>query len=115
MHEGHFTEEIVAAILNELKKYPEQRLRKVTVRVGEVFHLVLDAVLMHFEMITKGTTLEGVILEIKEEHMTVKCEDCGKTGPVEDHHLLMCSSCDSRKVKPVTGQTITIENIEFIQ
>jgi hydrogenase nickel incorporation protein HypA/HybF len=115
MHEGHFTENIVDAVVLELKKYPGRRVESITVKVGETYHLVADSVLMHFELITKETALEGVKLNLLEEPMLVVCSQCAKQGPVEDHHLLLCSYCHSRQVKPVAGNTVTIEQIKFIQ
>ena len=113
MHEGHFTEQIVEAIVSELKKYPGRKVESITVKVGEVYHLMPDSVLMHYDLITKGTALEGVKLNILEEPMQVICSQCGKQGSVEDHHLLLCSFCHSQAVKPVAGDKVTIEQISF--
>ncbi len=113
MHEGHFTEQIVEAVIGELKKHPGRDVESITVKVGEVYHLVGDSVLMHYDLITKGTALEGVKLDLLEEPMQVICGQCKKTGPVEDHHLLLCSFCYSRQVKPVAGDKVTIDKIVF--
>lgn len=113
MHEGHFTEQIVEAIVAELKKHPGRTVESVTVKVGETYHLVSDSVLMHYDLMTKGTVLEGVKLDLLEESIQVLCGQCGKQGPVEDHHLLLCSFCHSRQVKPVAGDKVLIEKIEF--
>lgn len=113
MHEGHFTEQIVDGIVGELKKHPGRSVASVTVKVGEVYHLVPDSVLMHFDLITKSTPLEGVRLDLLEEPMKVVCSECGKQGPVEDHHLPLCSYCHSRQVKAVAGDKVTIEQISF--
>jgi len=113
MHEGHFTEQIIESVMSELKRYPGKTVESITVKVGEVYHLVPDSVLMHYELITKGTELEGVKLELLEDPMKVICADCGKEGAVEDHHLPLCSFCHSRQVKPVAGDKVTIEKILF--
>ena len=113
MHEGHFTENIVEAVLDELKKYPGRTVESITVKVGETYHLAADAVLMHYDLITKGTELESVKLNLLSEPMRVICSQCGQQGPVEDHHLLLCSFCHSSQVKPVAGDKVTIEQISF--
>lgn len=113
MHEGHFTEQIVDAVVLELKKHPQQSVESVTVKVGEVYHLMPDSVLMHYDLLTKGTSLEGVKLNLVEEALQVLCSQCNKQGPVEDHHLLLCSFCHSRQVKPVAGDKVIIEQILF--
>ncbi len=113
MHEGHFTQQIVEGILRELAPYPKAKVRSVTVRVGEVFHLVPESVLMHYDVLTKGSALQSVKLNLIEEPMQVLCSQCQKQGPVEDHHLLLCPFCHSRQVKPVLGNKITIEKVEL--
>ena len=113
MHEGHFTEQIVDAVISEVKKYPDRVVESITVKVGEVYHLVIDSVLMHYELITKGTPLEGVRLNLLEESMQVICSPCGQRGPVEDHHMLLCSYCHSPQVKPIAGDKVIIEQIIF--
>ena len=113
MHEGHFTEQIVEAVVNELKKYPGRAVESITVKVGEVYHLVPESVLMHFESITRSIPLEGVKLNLLEESLQVLCSQCGQQGPVEDHHLLLCTFCHSRQVKAVCGDKVTIDQIQF--
>lgn len=111
MHEGHFTQQIVKTIIDELSQYPERVVESVTVKVGESYHLLEDAVLLHYELISKGTRLEGVKLNLLEEPMQVVCDQCGQQGPVEDHHMLLCSYCHSKLVAAVSGDTITVEEI----
>ena len=113
MHEGQFTEKIVNVIIQELEKFPGKKPKLIRVKVGEVFHLVPESVLMHFDVLVKGTALEGVVLDIKEEPMEVFCTHCQKTNPVEDHHLLACPLCYSTDVKPVIGNRISVESIEL--
>lgn len=114
MHEGHFTQQIVERILLDIDSQENKTIKSVTVRVGEVFHLVPEAVQMHYQMMIKGTPLDGVELNLVEEPMQVLCENCQKQGPVEDHHMLICSYCHSSKVKPVCGDKIFIEKVESL-
>ena len=114
MHEGHFTEQIAESIIAQMKAYPGKQIKSVTVRVGEVYHLLPDAMRMHFELVTHGTALQGVELKIKEEAMLVECLKCRRQGPVEDHHVLMCPYCHSRAVEVVSGDQINIEEVVFL-
>ena len=40
MHEGHFTEQIVEAVMDELKKHPGRPVESITLNVWEKYHLV---------------------------------------------------------------------------
>lgn len=113
MHEGHFTDQIVAAILAELKDRPKGKVRSVKVKVGEVYHLVPASVLMHFQVAVKGTPLEGVELVLQEEGVKVYCPQCRKEGLAEDHHMIVCPICYSQNVKTLSGNSVTIESIEL--
>lgn len=112
MHEGQFTEKIVDAITAQLADVPGQKVKTVRVKVGEVFHLVPDAVKMHFEIITRGTALEGVKLDLLEETLQVYCPHCQTTTAVEDHHMMACPLCYAVDVKPVRGHEIVVDIIE---
>ncbi len=111
MHEGHFTEQIVEAILEALKKQDGRSPSKIKVRVGEMLHLETESVRMHFLSMTAGTALEKAVLELEEVPVRVKCRQCGVEGPVADHHMLMCQSCDSRDLEVLSGEDVVIEEI----
>lgn len=115
MHEANFTEQIVHAIISELKKYPEHRPRKVTVRVGEMLHLNEESVRTHYAIMIKGTPLEHAEIELKEEAVEIYCWQCDRKGPVEDHHMLMCSHCSATDVEIMKGNGIVIDSIELDQ
>ncbi len=113
MHEANFTREIVEAILEKMKKHPERIASSVKVRVGDMLHLVPDSVKLHYDLLTEGTVLEGVELIFLEMPVRIKCLDCHREGGVEDHHLLMCSFCDSQKVKLLSGNEIIVDEIHW--
>ncbi|MDP2653538.1 MAG: hydrogenase maturation nickel metallochaperone HypA [Candidatus Omnitrophota bacterium] len=111
MHEAGFTEQIVKAIIAQVKEAPDIWPKRVKVKVGEIFHLNKEAVLFHYDMLARGTELEGIMVELEEEPVRVLCRHCGMEGGVEDHHLMLCSSCGSRDVEMIAGGSITAELI----
>ncbi len=113
MHEWKFTEQIVETIIAELKKYPDKKPKSITVTVGEVYHLVPESVLAHYELLTKDTVLKGVRIDLEEERLEIFCRQCRKSGSVEDHHLIACRHCYSRDVATLKGDKILIKSIEL--
>lgn len=109
MHEGHFTEQIVEAVLKELNGVPVDPSTAIRVSVGETFHLVPESVQLHYGILTQGTPLEGTVLMLEEIPVQVECRRCGERGGVEDHHLLLCSRCGSQDVTMVAGHEVTVE------
>ena len=108
MHEAKFTEEIVTAIISQVEG-AQKKPKRVKVRVGEMFHLEKESVLMYYALLTRGTRLEGIEIELEEDPVIVRCKDCRQAGGVEDHHLLMCTYCDSQNVEVLTGDEIVTE------
>jgi hydrogenase nickel incorporation protein HypA/HybF len=115
MHEANFTEQIVYAIIEELKKYPDRKPRRVCVKVGEMLHLNEESVRMHYELLIKGTALEEAEIELKDDPVEVYCWQCNRRGPVTDHHLLTCGYCNATDVEVMKGNDIVIESIEIEQ
>jgi len=113
MHEGHFTEQIVEAIIKEVGKYPAARVQRVKVSVGEMYHLEPESVKEHFLAMTAGTALGGAVLELDEIPVKINCRTCGLDGPVEDHHLMMCAGCGSTDVGVMAGDVVEIEEIDL--
>lgn len=111
MHEGHFTEQIVEAILQGLSEKSVVNPSRVKVRVGEMLHLEAESVLMHFRAITARTCLEKTELELESVPVLVRCRQCGEEGGVSDHHFLMCETCESREVELIEGGDVVIEEI----
>lgn len=115
MHEANFTREIVEAVIRHLEQYPNRNVSSVRVRVGEMLHLMLDSVKLHYQLQAKGTALERVSLEFVELPVRIACRSCKREGGVEDHHMLMCSYCESRDVALLSGNEILIDDIKWHQ
>lgn len=113
MHEAKFTAEIVSAVIETLKSHPGQIPLRVKVAVGAMMHLDAQSVALHFALQVKGTSLEGVELNLHEVPVRIFCRACRLEGGVEDHHLLLCSSCGSRDVELKSGREVAIEQIEM--
>ncbi len=115
MHEGNFTQQIVTSIVSELEKHPGYRPQRIKVKVGEMLHLEPESVRTHYALLTKGTSLEGIALELEGMPVVVNCRACHAEGAVSDHHLLFCPSCYSRDVVIVSGNDVLIDSIELEQ
>ena len=113
MHEGHFTEEMVEAIIQELKKYPGSVPVKIRISAGEMLHLIPESVSAHFAALTNGTSLGNAVLEMEEIPVRVECSVCGRVFHPPDHHMLLCESCGSLDVEILEGNRLIIESIEF--
>ncbi|MCL4500377.1 MAG: hydrogenase maturation nickel metallochaperone HypA [Deltaproteobacteria bacterium] len=121
MHEYAMMENVIAVIRAELKKAgetPAGHTLEVTLKVGALEMHSVEAARQAFEVLTKGTDLEGARLNLIVLPVTLACTDCGFSGPLPmgaaDPHEAMpvaeCPQCGS--LTPVQGGR-GVESIEL--
>lgn len=123
MHEVSVVSDLVSAILGELGKYNAERVEEVVLVMGEMTNLGDEQLRFAYDIVTKGTKLEGSRLEIEHERIGVVCSDCGYEGGVKmlesdygEHTIpiLSCPECNG-KVKVVAGQSCMVKNLKIVE
>jgi len=116
------TSQIVQSVLAEAEKRGAKKVTEVHLVIGKLTFLGLEQVRFAYEVLTKGTILEGSKLTIEEQEGTVKCNHCGYEGgfKYEDDPLyhvsvptLKCPRCGS-VVNIVAGKECTIKSIKLL-
>jgi len=122
VHEFSVTSQIVRSVLEEAEKRKAKKVTEVHLVIGKLTFLGLDQVRFAYEVITKGTIMEGSTLNIEEQEGIVKCNNCGYEGDFnyEDDPLyhvpvptLKCSKC-GKVVSIVAGKECTIKSIKMM-
>jgi hydrogenase nickel incorporation protein HypA/HybF len=114
-------ENVIATIMAELKssgEVPKGRPLTVTLKVGALEMHSEEATRQAFEVLTKGTALEGAQLNLIILPVTLACSQCGFQGPLPmgaaDPHdampLAECPQCGA--LTPVQGGR-GVESIEL--
>ena len=88
-------------------------VRSITVRVG-----TLSGVIPHFltdcwVAVTDGTEYDGVPLRVETEAGCARCLDCGAEFEA-DVNDLTCPGCGGKKLMPLTGRDMTLQEIEAV-
>ena len=115
MHETSIAASLLDIIRNEMEKHEATRLHLVRVKFGRLTQLVPESLLFAFEMLTKGTDLEGARLELDEVPLLVRCWSCGKEFKPEYENVLLmpCPSCGEEfGHEVISGKELYIESIE---
>lgn len=107
MHELAVTESIVAAITERLG---DARITRVVLEVGSLSGVVPDAVQFCFDVCTKGTVLDGAVLEIVTLPGRARCCTCAAETEVAD--LLAVCPCGSIALEVMAGQELRIREVE---
>lgn len=108
MHEMGITKNIVSIVAERAK---DMKVKRVRLEVGKLSAVMPDALLFCFDVVAKGTVLEGAELEIIEVVGTAICRDCGTD--VELEHVVSKCTCGSRNLERKSGEELNIKEMEL--
>lgn len=122
MHEVSVMAGIVESVLKELEKHDVLRVEEVQLTLGELTFLGEEQLHFAYEIITRGTALEGSSLIILPEETELQCHSCGYQGRAdkvgEEFHMsmpsLVCPKCKG-KVKVLKGQSCRVTSMKVVQ
>lgn len=115
MHETSIAASLLDIVRNELRKHEATRLHLVRVKYGRLTQLVPDSLLFAFEMLTKGTDLEGARLELDQIPLRVRCWSCGTEFEPEHESVLImpCPSCgEDFGHEVLSGKELYLDTLE---
>ena len=102
--------EIAAASIPEDLQH--SRVERVNLKVGKLSAVVTDSLRFCFEVVTRGSPLEGAELAVQEIPVTARCNDCRNEWMIENP-VFSCNRCNSGAVELLTGRELDIESIEI--
>lgn len=109
MHEFTITTSIVEAVLDLARKQGSRKVQEVRLTVGKLRVLSIDQVKFCYDVLAKGTVLEGSKLIVEETTGNLRCQQCdynSEFNPDNDPSFhfgvpsLVCPRC---------GNVLTIE------
>ena len=111
MHELGLTDAMLKMVDKIKAKENISCVRTITVEIGDLSGVVPSFLENCWSAVTFGTDYEETVLKIMTVPGTLRCEDCGKVF-VANLDDLSCTECSSRKLTPITGRDMTIQEIE---
>jgi len=122
MHEVSVVTALVDAVIEELKKYDVTKVNSITVTIGDLTNLGDEQMSFAYEIVTRGTILEGSEFIVEHEPIELKCDKCGFEGPAKilrdpdfDTHsvpILACPECGG-SVKVIKGQSCMVKCMDI--
>ncbi len=114
---------IIDSVLEELKKYDVETVEEVFLTIGELTFLGEEQLRFAFEILSRGTPLEGSKLTIDSEKVSVKCPGCQYHGSVEYiedgsmHYALPNLSCPKcgGKIEIVSGKSCMVRSVRVVE
>lgn len=123
MHEVSVVSNMVDAILRELESYDVEKVEEVNVVIGDLTSLGEEQLEFAYEIVTRGTILEGSRFVIEREEVRVRCKECGYEGPADclesdylEHSVpvIACPKCGGR-VDITAGQACRVRDLNIVE
>ena len=111
MHEMSIAQSVIEIINEEMEKNDATILRSIRLNIGKMSAIVPDSLSFCFEVITAGTKLEGAQMIMDIIPMKGYCQGCEREFEIEDY-AFVCPSCGSTQIKAISGQELSIVEIE---
>lgn len=107
MHELAITQCVVEAVV---ERVGPDRVTMVRLEIGALSGVEVDAVRFCFDVVARGTSVEGARLEIDEPAGEGHCRRCAARFPVTDP-LAVCD-CGSVDVRISSGDQLRVREVE---
>jgi hydrogenase nickel incorporation protein HypA/HybF len=112
MHEASLAQ----CIIEDLERRIEEgeiagRIRGVYLAVGRLTAVFPDNLRFLFQVLAKGSALEGARLDIEQVPILARCMSCGTHFEIEDVYF-SCTGCGSPDVDVLRGSELQIESVE---
>lgn len=111
MHEIGLCEAIRKKIDSMLAEEGLTGINRITIEVGSLSGVIPRYLVECWSAVTDGTKFEGSEMCVETAAGTARCLSCGAEFEADPDHLL-CPSCGSSFLTPLTGREMLIREIE---
>ena len=106
---------IAEGILNIAFDYAKQnkasKITKITLKIGEMSGIELEALNMSFDVLVKDTIAEEAKLIVNRIPLIGKCNKCGKDFHIEQYNFF-CPECDGILILQ-SGRELQVESLDM--
>jgi hydrogenase nickel incorporation protein HypA/HybF len=104
---------IAEAIIDVAQRHAAgRRVYAVELIVGRLRQVVPPALEFAFELSSRGTTLEGAELRIRDVPAAGRCRRCGCERAL-DGFPLACAACQSLDMEVMAGEELLVDSLEL--
>jgi len=111
MHGIGISEDILKIIKKRAREEKLDRIRKVKVKIGEMYMVSKEEILQTFEMVSKGSVADGAQIEVDIIPLTVKCGECENVLKGKEFSL-SCPGCGGTDLGILSGEDLIVEALE---
>lgn len=112
MHELSLSHAAVETVLESIASFKVVRVKSVSVIIGELSGVSIDAFRFAFPIACHGTLLEGCELEITVEKITVFCPTCNEIVELKSIRRFRCPNCDTLTGDLRSGKQFAVHSLD---
>jgi len=84
---------------------------RINLVIGELTGVVADCVEFYLGFLSKGTVVEGAILDVTSVPASARCRDCDETFQLEEFDWT-CPACGGKSLEATGGRELFVQSIE---
>jgi hydrogenase nickel incorporation protein HypA/HybF len=111
MHELSFAEALIDLVEQESRKLAGVRVRTVRLEIGAIAAVEPEAMRFCFDVVARGTSADGAILDIITIPGRGRCLDCRREIKVFERPAL-CPECGAARVEVTSGDLMRLKELE---
>ena len=111
MHEMAIAEGILNIAFDYAEQNKASKISKITLKLGEMSGVELEALNMSFEVLIKNTIAEGAELIVNKVPIIGQCNKCGKDFHIE-HYNFFCPECNGILILK-SGRELQVESLDL--
>jgi hydrogenase nickel incorporation protein HypA/HybF len=112
MHELTITQSILKIVTDHAERAEAKRVTAINLVVGELTGFVDDSIQFYFDLLSRGTLVEGAKLDIRRVPARFKCRSCGEEFAMQDSSWI-CPNCSAIGGDVLQGREFLVESIEI--
>jgi hydrogenase nickel incorporation protein HypA/HybF len=111
MHEMSIAQSLLDIVLQESQQHQVTRVLALYLKIGELSAVETESLRFCFDLIARGTPVEGARLDIEEVPITCRCRVCGCRFRAQELDF-NCPACKANEVDMVSGRELSLESFE---
>lgn len=108
MHEMGITQSIVAIVAEQAAG---RKVRRVTLEIGKLSPIMPAAIRFCFDVVARGSAVDGAALDIIEIAGRARCLECGAEMALPE--MFGRCACGSRQLERLAGEELNIKSMEL--
>jgi hydrogenase nickel incorporation protein HypA/HybF len=112
MHELGITQNMFDLVLEEAEKAGARKVCQVDLVIGELTGAVGESIQFYFDILSRGTIVEGALISIKVVPPMVLCRNCNQTSKIPKEEFWKCPHCTEGSMEIIAGRELMVKSIE---